>query len=91
MDSVWSSLSARLKREAAEDTSSLDEEDCDGLFVDIGVGIAGLEEELDSLLSDEFVAVGVGVEYAAASRFLAACRSNIALFHSGMSSSVCEV
>ena len=37
------------------------------------------------------VAVGVGVEYAAASRFLAACRSNIALFHSGMSSSVCEV
>ena len=53
VDSVWSSLSARLKREAAEDTSSLDEEDCDGLFVDIGVGIAGLEEELDSLLSDE--------------------------------------
>ena len=53
VDNVWSSLSARLKREAAEDTSSLDEEDCDGLFVDIGVGIAGLEEELDSLLSDE--------------------------------------
>ena len=37
------------------------------------------------------VVEGVGVEYAAASRFLAACRSNIALFHSGMSSSVCEV
>ena len=53
VDNVWSSLSARLKREAAEDTSSLDEEDCDGLFADIGVGIAGLEEELDSLLSDE--------------------------------------
>ena len=53
VDNVWSSLSALLKREAAADESSFDEEDCDGLFVDIGVGTTVLEEELDNRLSDD--------------------------------------
>ena len=54
MDNVWSSLSARLKRDEEEDESSFDdeEESWDGLFVDMGVG-TGLEKDPDNRFSVE--------------------------------------